>query len=201
MFKRALFTATLFSLASISAVTQAQETKPYLFASLGQSDADVPKSDFDDFWGVVPGVSTSLDTEDTAWRIGGGLELNQYVAFEFEYIDLGEAAYRATNGFASARTDLATDGYGMNAVFSLPLESFSLFAKAGYHRLETEGEFSSTFMAAESETVEEWVLSWGIGAGYDLTENVTIVAEFERFQDVADYYDVDLMSAGLRYSF
>lgn len=201
MFKKALFSAALISFASASTVLHAQEAKPYLFVSGGQSDADVPKSDLDNFWGVGPGISSSLDTEDTAWKIGAGLKLNQYVAFEAEYIDLGEAAYSATDGIDIARTTLATKGYGLNTVITMPLDRFSLSAKAGYHRLETEADFSFSGFDVMSESVEEWVLSWGLGAGFNLTEHFMVVAEFERYRDVADEYDVDLMSAGLRYNF
>lgn len=204
MFKKTLLAVTLVGLSSAAAVSHAEEpeAQAYLFASAGQSDADV-KSDLDDFWGVPGGVSSSVD-KDTAWRIGAGIKLNQYVAFEVEYIDLGDADYKAGNDVVT--TNLATDGYGLNTVLTLPLDRFSLFGKLGYHRLETETKLGITGLGSASDSSSDWVTSFGVGAGYDLTDNFTLVAEFERFRGVAasfdiDSYDVDLMSAGLRYNF
>lgn len=34
-----------------------------------------------------------------------------------------------------------------------------------------------------------------------LTQSFSLVAEYERYRDVADTYDVDFVSAGLRYNF
>ncbi|UJJ32811.1 porin family protein [Halopseudomonas maritima] len=202
MFKKTWLAAALVGFSSVSPVILAQEAQPYIFASVGQSDADLPKSDIDNYWGVAPGVATSsLDTKDTAWKIGAGLKLNQYFAFEAEYLDLGEAVYTATDGVDVARTTVATEGYGLNGVLTLPLDAFSLFAKLGYHRLETEGDFTFSGVDVQSTSDQEWIWSWGVGAGYNFTESLAVVAEFERYRDVADYYDLDLMSAGLRYSF
>lgn len=199
MFKKTLVALTLVGLSTAGTVAHAQdaEAKAYLFASVGQSDADV-KGELDDFWGVPGGVNSSVD-KDTAWRIGAGLKLNKYLAFEAEYIDLGDADYQAGNDVVT--TNLATDGYGVNTVLTLPMDRFSLFGKLGYHRLETDGKFAIPGLGSFDDSSTEWVTSFGVGAGYDLTENFTLVAEFERFRDVADSYDVDLMSAGLRYNF
>jgi len=201
MLKNVFFSATLITLVAASAVVQAQEAKPYLFASVGQSDSDVPKGELDAFWGVGPGISSSLETEDTSWKIGGGLKLNEYIAFEAQYIDLGEADYRATDGVNVARNTFATEGYGLNTVLTWPLDRFNMFAKAGYHRLETEVGVSFSGLGSADDSVEEWVMSWGLGGGFALTSNFEVVAEFERYNDVADAYDVDLLSAGVRYNF
>ena len=45
MFKKTLFAVTVVALCSASALSQAQEAQPYLFASLGQSDADLSTGD------------------------------------------------------------------------------------------------------------------------------------------------------------
>ncbi|MEL0169462.1 MAG: porin family protein [Pseudomonadaceae bacterium] len=198
MFKKTLFAATMIGLCATSAFSHAQEAQPYLFASLGQSDADISTSD------IVPkgaGISSSMDNKDTAWKIGAGLKLNQYFAFEAEYVDLGEVAFRATDGNSAVRLNAGTEGYGLNGVLTMPLDSFSLFAKVGYHRLETDFDISASGLGSISDSQTEWVTSFGVGGGYNLGERVTLVAEFERYRDVGDEYDVDLLSAGIRYNF
>lgn len=198
MFKKTLFAATVVALCSASALSQAQEAQPYLFASLGQSDADLSTGD------VVPsglGLNSSMDNKDTAWKIGAGLKLNQYFAFEAEYVDLGEVSFRATDGNNNLGFNAGTEGYGLNGVLTMPLDSFSLFAKLGYHRLETDFDLSVNGFDVISDSQTEWVTSFGVGGGYNLGERVTLVAEFERYRDVGDEYDVDLLSAGIRYNF
>jgi|TARA_Y100001968_G_scaffold145846_1_gene133363 opacity protein-like surface antigen len=201
MFKKTLLAVTLVGISAVPALSQAQEATPYLFASIGQSDSDLPQGDLDNYWGVPGFATSSVDSEDTAWKVGAGLKLNQYFAFELEYLDLGEPVYKATDGISVARTTASTTGYGLNGVLTLPLDAFSLFTKVGYHRLETDADFTFNGADIESTSDEEWVWSWGVGAAYSFNDKVSLVAEFERYRDVADYYDVDLMSAGLRYNF
>lgn len=204
MFKKTLLSAAVISLASLTGVAQAEQVNGYLFASIGQSDADISKSALDNYWGVVPGVSSSLDTKDTAFKIGAGIQLNPYVGVEFQYIDLGELSYKATDGVAVARTTAETQGLGLNAVGTLPLDRLSLFGKVGYHQLRTKAKDKFTVFGitdSESYSDKEWVWSWGVGASLMLTESFSLVAEYERYRDVADTYDVDFVSAGLRYNF
>ena len=52
-----------------------------------------------------------------------------------------------------------------------------------------------------SATAREWVPSFGAGASYAIMPELEIVAEYERYKDVADAYNVDLASVGLRYNF
>ncbi|MFN3581621.1 MAG: porin family protein [Pseudomonas sp.] len=202
MFKKTLLAAIVMG-SMATGVQAAEQVNGYLFGSLGQSDADVSKQTLDDYWGVGPGmgISSSLDTKDTAFKIGAGIQLNAYVGIELQYIDLGEVSYKATDGFAVAKTTAETDGFGMNVVGTLPLDRLSLFGKVGYHQLKTELKDTVNIGFSESDSEKENLWSWGIGAAYALNESFSVVAEFERYRDVADTYDVDFLSAGLRYNF
>ena len=71
----------------------------------------------------------------------------------------------------------------------------------GYHQLKTEVKNSSTFLVNGSDSEKENVMSLGLGAAFALNESFSLVAEYERYQDVADEYDVDMLSAGMRYNF
>lgn len=203
MFKKTLLAAVVVSVSAMAGTANAAQPGGYLFVSGGQSDADISKQQLDDYWGVAPGlgISSSLDTKDTAFKIGAGIQLNPYVAIEFQYLDLGAAEYKAANGFAEAKTTAETDGLGVNAVGTIGFDKFGLFGKVGYHQLKTELKDSSTFLGSESDSTKENVMSLGVGATYALNESFSLVAEYERYQDVADEYDVDMLSAGLRYNF
>jgi opacity protein-like surface antigen len=170
----------------------------YMFGSIGKSSASLSLSDFDDF---TDGVSASLDKKDNAYKLGAGFQLGSMLALELQYTDLGAVDLRATNGVNSARVSAETAGIGGNLVATLPIGNFSLFAKGGYHYMKTDAKGSNTFGERASATAKEWAPSLGVGAGFDLTESFTIVAEYERYFDVADDFDVDLLSAGLRFKF
>lgn len=204
MFKKTLLSAAVISLASLTGVAQAEQVNGYLFASVGQSEADVSKRALDNDLGLLPDERSSLDKKDTAYKIGAGIQLNPYVGVEFQYLDLGEVVYKLDGPDFNARIRAETKGLGINAVGTLPLDRFGLFAKVGYHQLKTDAKAvlsSSFFTDRASDSEKEWVWSWGVGASLMLTESFSLVAEFERYRDVADDFDVDLISAGLRYNF
>ena len=203
MFKKTLLAATAVSFVVLAGAAHAAQPNGYLFASGGKSDADISKQMLDDYWGVTPGfgISSSLDTKDTAFKLGVGIQLNTHFGLELQYIDLGEASYKATNGFVEAKTTAATDGFGANLVGTLPFDRLSLFGKVGYHQLKTELKDSVNLGGSDSTSEKERVWSWGVGAGFALNERFSLVAEYERYRDVADTYDIDLLSAGLRFNF
>lgn len=215
MFRKSLL-VMMVSGAMVAGV-QAAEVQPngYLFGNIGQSDAEKPRlvKDLDEdlaIIGAAPGrqTSSSFDAKDTAFKIGAGLQLNRHVGVEFQYTDLGKAEYKASisdgldtiNGKISA----ATKGFGANLVGSLPFDQFKLFGKVGYHKLKTKVDEKASIggmQAKDNYSETEWVTSFGVGASYAFTREVELVAEYERYRDVADEYDVDFASIGLRYNF
>ncbi|MEH6387389.1 porin family protein [Pseudomonas profundi] len=223
MFKKTLL-AALVSGVMISGV-QAAEIQPngYLFGNVGQSDADASKlgqgmdaaADYLAWEAGLDVGSSKFDEKDTAFKVGAGIQLNSHIAVEFQYLDLGELTYKAqgvdsvvgTTG--SMKATSGTDGFGANLVGSLPFDRFKLFGKVGYHKLKTEVKASASVTApgfgsvraSASDDTTEWVTSYGVGASYAFTPTVELVGEYERYRDVADEYDVDFASVGLRYNF
>ncbi|WP_178114789.1 porin family protein [Pseudomonas saliphila] len=221
MFKKTLL-AALVSGVMISGV-QAAEIQPngYLFGNVGQSDADA--SDIGNGLDALSEAiatdfgfegSSSFDEKDSAFKIGAGIQLNPHVAVEFQYIDLGEIAYKSKGVNSSGETGVlkatsGTEGFGASLVGTLPFDRFKLFGKVGYHKLKTEVKASidlrlvggAQFSDEEKDDATEWVNSLGVGASFAFTPTVELVAEYERYSDVADEYDVDFASIGLRYNF
>lgn len=216
--------AVLVSGLMVSGVQAAgNQVNGYLFGNLGQADADASKmrKDLDLAaellawnFGLDEGGS-SLDEKDSAFKIGVGVQLNKHIAVEFQYVDLGDVSYKAqgvdtvfgTTG--SLKATSGTDGFGANLVGTLPFDRFKLFGKVGYHKLDTDVKATvnvaepgvGSLRVSESDDTTEWVTSYGIGASYAFTPQVELIAEYERYQDVADEYDVDFGSIGLRYNF
>ena len=225
MLKKTLLAAAVFACATTA--VQADEVSGYLTGSIGQAKAEKPKvvKEEQGFFKEIGG-STSSDRTDTAYKIAVGLKMNPYVALEAQYIDLGKASYKGSvsePGVVSytEKIDFKTSGLGANLVGTLPLNDFTLFAKAGYHLLKTKGTLKNSinitgvgsFSDSESKTVRKWTPSFGVGASYAITQELAVVAEYERYQDVAnkkvDVYgdktsfkhNIDLASVGLRYNF
>ena len=191
MLKKTLLAAVVLGLSATA--VQADDVSGYLSGNVGQSD-------------------TKGGGTDTAYKIAVGLQANQYVALEAQYIDLGEGkakAYVAVDDVTvRAKGAFDTKGFGANLVGTLPLDDFKLFGKVGYHRLETKGTVKGTATKGTQtlnfkvkDKTNEWVPSFGAGASYAFTPAIEVVAEYERYKKVADSYDVDLASVGLRYNF
>lgn len=230
MLKRTLLAAAVLGLSTTA--VQAYEPTGYVTGSIGQARADKPRAAKDvqrevSAFGSLPGFSsgTSTDRTDTAYKIAVGLQANPYVALELQYIDLGEASYKARasysdqaySGQLNAKLKTETSGFGANVVLTYPIEDFSLFAKAGYHNLKTKGSmrvsgsnsFGDSASASESKNIRKWTPSFGVGASYNITPEFAVVAEYESYKHVADKkwdglsmkHDIDFASVGLRYNF
>ena len=186
--------AVLISGAMVTGVQAAgNQVNGYLFGNVGQADYD--------FGSAFKGAPGSLDEEDTAFKVGAGVQLNPYVGVEFQYVNLGEATYKHP-GFKQIAE---VEGYGANLVGTIPLDRFKLYGKVGYHKLEMEISEKEVGWFDWSDSKKDWITSYAIGATFALTPQFEIAAEYERYDDVADKFDanvdIDLASIGLRYNF
>ena len=190
MLKKALLAAMVFA-----AATTAQ-AGGYITGSMGQSDADRFNS-----------------SKDFAYKIAAGLEVNEYVALEAQYIDLGKAKDKGFGSSNRSKATAETAGIGANLVGTLPFNEFKLFAKVGYHRLQTKSKLRVAGDGSSSRKKHDWVPSMGIGAAYALSPTIEAIAEYERYKDTGDRkvrtnnnvanfkHDIDMASVGLRYKF
>jgi len=161
---------------------------PYLGASVGQATSDV----------TCP-AATSCDDSDLAWKIYGGLEVNEYISMEFGYADMGEVEY---TGAQTGTREVA--GVTMHLLGTYALSpNFSLLASGGLNILQTD--VKGTTIADDTDVA--W--SFGLGAQYKLTESVGLRVEWERYFEVGSSNfnggtgeaDIDLISAGVTFKF
>jgi OmpA-OmpF porin, OOP family len=198
------------------AATAHAESNWYLAGSIGQSSFDASKSDGDASLNDVGlGVnSSSLDDEDTAYKIQLGYQFNPNFAIEGGYVDLGGLTYKAnvTDGIFdyNAKMDVEASGLNIAAVGILPLnDNFSLFAKFGFinAKVETTVKVSSGgFSSSGSEDSTDLKPMFGIGAAYSITDQLAIRVELERYSKLGDEDstgegDVDLLSGGILFKF
>jgi len=162
---------------------------PYVGVGLGKSQADI----------TCP-ASTSCDDKDTAYKLYGGLEVNEFMSMEFGYVDLGKSTY---SGAVNGKRD--TRGMSVQLVGTYALSpKFTLLGKGGFGILHTEVDGTVVTSNSEADTDLEWSL--GLGAQYNFTKNVGMRVEWERYFNVGDATttgeaDVDLITAGVVFKF
>ena len=167
---------------------------PFLGASVGQSSSDIS----------CP-AGTSCDDSDIAWKLYGGLEVNEYLAMEVGYADLGEVGY--SGALAGSRE---THGMTLQLVGTYALNpSVSLIGRGGMNFLNTEvnGTIAGTPTNNAGDTDVVW--SVGLGAQYNFTKTMGLRLEWERYFEAGSSSfnggtgeaDIDLISAGMVFKF
>lgn len=165
---------------------------PFIGASVGQASYDM----------TCPAGSTCDDT-DTAWKIYGGLEVNEYISMEAGYVNLGEVEVSGTPSSGTAEVH----GMTIQVIGSYVINpSFSLIGRGGMNilNLEKNGTIAGTTNNNVGDTDVAWSL--GLGAQYNLSESVGLRAEWERYfkvgdEDTTGEIDIDLISASIVYTF
>jgi OOP family OmpA-OmpF porin len=188
------FAAALASAMALSTPASAEffnfTMTPYVGASAGQSTTDSC---------VVAG--SSCDDSDTAWKVFGGLAMNEYISMEVGYLDLGTVDYSAPTG---ARE---TDGMMVDLIGTFALNpSFTVLVRGGMNFLNTEVD--GAIAGTPTNNVGDTDISWSLGLGgqFNFNEHVGLRVEWERFFEVGEEYetgeaDIDLISAGIVYTF
>ena len=156
----------------------------------------------DDLEGPYAGIgigSTSiddglgLDDRDTSFKVFAGYSFNKYFAVELAYLDGGTG--RQSDAFFSADvfpSDSSIDAkvdtklLNLSVIGQLPVtESFSLFGKLGYARIDLDTKVSLRFgnqqFTTRSEDLRE-DLSYGAGATYSFGKSFQLRAEYEGFE-------------------
>lgn len=170
------------------ALSQQKESGIYIGAALGQAE-QTEQCD-----GAAPGIS--CDNKDSAWKIFGGFQLNRHFAVELGYANLGETT--ASAGAVSA-TDEAT-AFEFVALGMLPIgDRFAIFGKAGLYRGELER--TSNNPGVQTGTNEQTDFTFGVGVRFDITHNIGLRAEWQRYVDLGEITDVDLITLGVQFKF
>lgn len=167
---------------------------PYIGGNIGQSSSDI----------TCP-TGVSCDDSDTAWKIYGGMEINEYISMEVGYADLGEVKYSGAKTGTRETNGMLVDVVGTYAINP----SFILSARGGMNFLNTEvnGTIAGTPTLNTGDTDVVW--SFGVGGQYNLTPSVGLRLDWERFFEAgsSDYNggtgeaDIDMLSAGVVYKF
>jgi len=170
------------SVATVPAAFADENAGWYLGGGIGQFNAQI--DDFDE----VDNTVDDWDNDDTAYKLFGGYRLNKVLAFELDYINLGEPSGAVVPG---VNLDAAVDGFAPYVVATLPLGNFfEVYARLGYFfydaTLGVENEFDNRVeFDEESEDVV-----YGAGVGANIGEKLNIRFEYEKF-DLEGLDDTD----------
>ncbi len=135
--------------------------------------------------------ATSCDDEDTGFKIFGGYNFNQNFGVELGWVDLGEISVSGPGGTATAEAD----GFQAAAVGILPINpQFSIFGKLGVYMWDAE--VNAPGISASDDGTD---LMFGVGGAFHFTPQLSIRAEWERFE--VDDEDADLISASIVFRF
>jgi len=188
-----LFAAAVLVLGGLVAASAAPAQGFYIGGSVGQSDYDDNNA--------IPDLITSgsVDGSDTGFKIFGGYQFNQHFGLELSWVDLGKAGYSGRFGALNVTGgSVETSGLNFSAVGILPLGSnFALFGKVGFFAWESNAS-DVTGGLPFSGTEDGSDVSYGIGASFNFTKNLSMRAEWERFKAVGD---IDLLSIGVVFKF
>lgn len=149
----------------------------------------------------------SKDQRDTGYKLFVGRQLNQYVAVEAGYFDLGKFDFQSTtsgNGVLNGQAGFR--GVNLDLLGQLPLsQRLSLLGRVGMHYTKTNTEFSGNRLLGSTNThASERKLNakLGLGLEYKFSEALALRGEVERYRvndAVSNRGDADLYSVSLVY--
>jgi OOP family OmpA-OmpF porin len=182
-YSRYLVLGALFStltLASAPAFSQAQDQGFYVGANFGQSKAK-------DFCAGT----TSCDDSDTALSIFGGYQFNKNFGVEIAYTDLGKFSGSAPGITATVEAT----GFEFSAVGIFPINpQWSLYGKLGFFMWDADLKSNLGNLSDDGTD-----LTYALGVRWNLTKNLTVQAQWQRY-DVSDG-DVDVLGIGVLFRF
>jgi opacity protein-like surface antigen len=177
---------------------------PYLLAGAGQANYSIDYSGqvvqaYAGSGSTVTGASFPT-SNDTSYQIGAGYQFLPWLAAEAVYVDLGRptATYSvlgpSTLGTNVNNATYKIYGVNVSAVASVLLaDNVVLFAKAGAFasQLEYSENRSNAFGSAPSFTApkqRQTKASFGVGAEYRATKNISVRVGWDRFQDIGETF-------------
>jgi hypothetical protein len=186
-FKPTATIAALISLALASAAFAQEQTEVsgfYLGAGAGQFNAKI--DDVDD----VDETVDAWDEDDTAYKIFAGYRMNRFLAFELDYINLGEPSGAVVPG---RNVDASVDGFAPFVVGTLPLGPyFEVFGRAGYYFYDATRGVEDTLDNRVVFDEESEDIVYGAGIGANLGEKLNLRFEYEKY-DLEGLDDTDAL--------
>jgi opacity protein-like surface antigen len=124
--------------------------------------------------------------DDTGFKVFGGWMFLPVLGVELEYLDGGTAE--------DAGFEIDVSGFNTSLRAAYAWDQFNVFGKLGM--IFWDADFSGK--AGGSDSGEDF--SWGVGAGFDFTDNFGAILEYQGFE-IEDTDTVDMISASVVWKF
>ncbi|MBU1397261.1 MAG: outer membrane protein transport protein [Gammaproteobacteria bacterium] len=146
---------------------------------------------------VGPQASPTIaNTRSEGWKVYTGYQFNKYLGAEGGYANLNDMT--ATTG--TLRTNVNSDAWTLAAVGTLPVtDKLSVIGKVGAAYVLADIRAKAGTALTQRSGDDSYEPYYGVGVSYALLDNVSLRAEWERF-DRKDL-DIDLMTAGFAVKF
>lgn len=208
-------TLACISLASLAAIAStcalADEPGWYGGANVGRSSATIDDVRITSGLARAGLATASIANRDrdSAYKIYGGYQLNQYVGVEGGYFDLGKFGFTAnTQPLGTLNGDIRLKGFTLDAVGILPLfDRVSALGRVGINHAQTSDSFAGTGavnVTNPNPSKRETNYKLGVGMQYAFNDALAIRAEIERYRvndAIGNKGHVDVFSVGLVYKF
>jgi hypothetical protein len=161
------------SLATMPAAFADEDAGLYIGGGVGQFNAGIDDVD------QIDSTVDEWDDDDTAYKFFGGFRLNKALAYELDYINLGEPSGAVVPG---RNVDASVDGFAPYVVGTVPLGKwFEVYGRLGYffYDARTRQEDGVGGLVEFDEESEDLV--WGAGIGTNIGEKLNVRFEYERF--------------------
>ena len=177
--------ATLAVAAAAPAAYAQDESRGfYLGGGVGQFNAQIDDVD------QVDNTVDNWDEDDTAYKFFGGYRLNKFLAFELDYMNLGEPSGAVVPG---RNVDASIDGFAPYVVGTIPLGKwFEVYGRLGYYFYDANVGVEDELDNRVEFDEESEDLVWGAGIGANIGEKFNIRAEYERY-DIKGLDDADAL--------
>lgn len=195
------FLVCVYTLGLITTTAIAQDQGWYAGIGVGQTKVKDPLvCDLD--------ITCSSDDKDTGWKVYGGYQFNANGAFEFGYVDLGEATFNGTDSFlGTADASFESSGFNVALAGFLPVgNNISVTGKVGLFLWDLDVNVNSSVWGSGSLSEDGADLMYGIGVQFGVNEQIAVRAEWESYKDIGDegttgQSDIDMLSANLVFKF
>jgi OOP family OmpA-OmpF porin len=199
-------TAAAAALAVVSGPAAA--TEPGFYLGVGVGEATYGDIEELDNYCTDYSITCTTDKKDTAYKIIGGYQFNNFIALEASWVDLGSIKAEASVG-GPATIEADVSGVAINIVPQIPIGDVgAIYGKAGLLVWSGDAKASAPALGLEdSASADGAGLTLGVGAAVNFAQNVTVRVEYERFsldeeftieqENLKATNDVDLLSASV----
>ncbi|QNA90871.1 porin family protein [Massilia sp. Dwa41.01b] len=189
--KKLIF-ALIASTAVMTAAQAQSTTSPRAYVGVGVASAD---HDY-----RISGVDVDSDGYKASGKLFGGVELNQTFGVEAGYTDFRKShANYSVNGVGGT---VESEGYGtyLAGKATMPInEQASVYGKLGV--THTKAKLRENSLGLSGSESDNGVYA-GVGVQYNLNQQVSLLAEYERYGKKKDFgAKPDVLTIGAKYSF